>query len=153
MVGMLSRTDKRIMTRLAAGTIGVLVFLFGLLLLCTSAVGIVIVRGDVGLSVEGLLVIVGVLFLACSGFYFLWIGYSILIRRRITFTSLLLLSVIPAFLIALFVIDFIKRFWEKPGDGYNFFYHAVLSTLALIVFLVLCAMISKALMRLFRKAN
>ena len=150
---MARRTSKRIMTRLAAGTIGVLVFLFGLLLLCASAAGIVIVRGDVGPSVEGLLVIVGVLGLACSGLYFLWIGYSILIRKRITATSLVLLSGMLAFLITLFVVGFIKRFWEKPSDGYDFFHHAVLSTLAIVVLLGLYAIILRALMRLFRKGN
>ena len=150
---MARRTGKRIMTRLARGTIGVLVFLFGLLLLCTSAAGIVIVRGDVGPSVEGLLVIGGVLFLACSGFYFLWIGYSILIRKRVTATSLLLLSVIPTILITLFVVEFIKRFWEKPSDGYSFFHLAVLSTLVILLLMGLYAIILKALMRLFRKGN
>jgi hypothetical protein len=150
---MVRSTGKRIMTRSARGTIGVLVFLSGLLLLCTSAVGIVMVRGDGGSSVEGLLVIVGVLGLACSGLYFLWIGYSILIRKRITGISLSLLSVIPALLITMFIADFIERFWEKPSDGYSFFHIAVLSTLTMIVFVGLCTITLRALVRLFRKGN
>jgi len=141
------------MTQLARGTVGVVVFLFGLLLLCTSAAGIVMVQGDIGPSVEGLLVIVGVLALACSGFYFLWIGYSILIRKRIAATAVLLLSCLPAFFIALFVVGFVQRFWGKSSDGQTFFRLAVLSTLAMIVFLGLFAIILKALMRLFSKGQ
>ena len=142
---------NRLVTNISAKAIGVFVFLFGLLLLSTSILGVLKVRSDIKFSLDGFAIAAGILFLFFSGFYFMWRGYSILFRKRITFTLLLYLTTIPSFLITLTFAFFIRSLWERPETGYSFLSATVLLFLDMTVFLISFFFISKALMSIFRK--
>ena len=103
------------MNKMFSIAIGVIVFLFGLLLLGTSALGAMKVYGDINSPLEGFLVTVAILCLFFASFYFMWIGYSVLILKRITGTSMLILSVILSIFITVASVELIENLWIKPG--------------------------------------
>jgi arginine exporter protein ArgO len=57
---------SKLVARISAIAIGILVFLFGLLLLSTSVFGVLKVHNDIEFSLEGFLIVAGVLFLFFS---------------------------------------------------------------------------------------
>lgn len=142
---------NKLVTNILAKAIGVFVSLFGLLLLGTSVLGVLKCYSDIKFSLESFAVVVGILGLFASGLYFMWIGYSLLIFKRITSTSWLLLTSIPAISITLAFGAFIQSLWEKPEKGYSFLSATVLIALGMTVFLVSFFFIGKALMSIFRK--
>jgi len=144
---------SRLVVKIFAIAIGIFVFLFSLLLLGTSILGALKVHNDVNLSLEGSMVVAGILVLFLSGLYFMWISFSILILKRITDTSMTLLTAIPSLLITLIFCELIKNLWDEPEKDYSFLSKIVLLVLLLTVFLFLFFFISKALMTIFRRGT
>ncbi len=144
---------SRLVVKIFAIAIGIFVFLFSLLLLGTSILGALEVHNDINLSLEGSMVVAGILVLFLSGLYFMWISFTILILKRITDTSMTLLTVILSLLITLIFCELIKNLWDEPEKDYSFLSKIVLLFLLLTVFLFLVFFISKALMTIFRRGT
>ena len=144
---------SRLVVKIFAIAIGIFIFLFSLLLLFTSIFGALRVHNDINLSLEGFMVVAGILFLFLSGLYFMWISFSILILKRITGISMTLLTAIPSLLITFIVCELIKNLWNEPEKGYSFLSKIVLLVLLSTVFLSLFFFISKALMTIFRRGT
>ena len=143
---------NKLIANIFAKAIGVFVFLFGLLLLSTPVFVVLKVHSDINFSWKGFAIVAFIFFMSYLGFYFMRIGFSILIFKRISSTSLSLLTFIPAFSITIVFLDFIKSLWEKPDKGYSFLSVTVLSVLYLTVFLTSFAVIESALTSIFRKS-
>ena len=132
-------------------SIGILVFLFGLLLLTTSVVAVVKLHNEINLSLEDFLAGIGILFLFFTGFYFMGISYSMLVLKRISDTSLLILTAIFSFCIAMILDLLIKSFLGKPEDGYGFVLKTLLMASFLTALLISFFFIIKTMTILFRR--
>ena len=133
---------NKLVAKIFAISIGVIVFLFSLLLIGTSVFGAIKIHSDINLSLEGFLATAGILFLFFVSFYFMWISYSILILKRITVTSMLILTVIPSIIITIAFKLLMRYLWVKPG--------IVLVVLSLTVFIISYYFITKILMYAFQ---
>ncbi len=151
----LSRVNKLYCAQLAAKTIGILVSLCGLFLLGMFIVSLVVAIADgwFELSVDGFLSSLGLLVIAGMGLYFIWIGFRILVLKRISATSFILLTVIPAIFLSAEGICLIKTFWEKPAEGYGFISFAFLATITMVVFVSSYALSLKVFLSIFRKGG
>lgn len=144
---------SKLVAKIFSIAIGLIVFLFGLLLLGTSVLAALKLHNDIDLSLEGSMVAVGILFLFFAGFYFMWISYSILILKRITSTSMLILTGITSLFITITFCEFIQYLWNKPEKGYSFLPKIVLAVLYITVFVISYFVITKILMNIFRRGN
>lgn len=151
----LSKVNRPNCAQLAAKTIGILVSLCGLFLLGTFIVFLVavIAGGRLELSVDGVLVSLGLLFIAGLGLFFIWTGFCILVLKSIPATSFTLLTVIPALFAMGEAVHLIKTSWKKPAEGYGFVTVVCFMSITAAVFLVSHALTLKVLLEIFRKAG
>jgi hypothetical protein len=147
------RTIKRTITRLAAGTIGVLVLFSGLALLGTLVIPAAIKNSWFEVSIDGFLALLGLLFIVCIGLYFIWVGFSILALRRISTISFTLLTVLPPLVLTFAAASLMKTFWERPAGGYSLLSLIILLTICITVFAISYAFNLKILLIIFRKGG
>lgn len=154
---MLTKTEKRtitrITTRLAAGTIAILVSFLGLALIGMFVFVVVTDKIEFEFSIGGSLSILGLLFIASIGLYFTWLGFSILVLKRITHTFFLLLAMLPPFFLSIAVISLMKTFWDRPADGDTLLSGVIFLAVVMVVYLVSFAFILKILLRIFKKGG
>ena len=136
------------LAKFTAVTIGVLVGSSGLFFLgaAFTCLIVIILKGDVEFSIEGLLILLGLLCIVFTGFYFIWIGYSILILKKITKDSLFNLSffltpflLVPAILLVVGIDNWLtgqtrSLLAKIISIGLGFVIFVVLYTLLLILF-------------------
>ena len=144
---------SKLVAKILRVAIGLIVFLFGLLLLGTSVLAALKLHNDIDLSLEGSMVAGGILGLFCMGFYFMWISYSILILKKITAISMLILTSITSFFITFTFCDLIKYLWYKPEQDYGFLSKTVLAILYITAFVISYFLITKTLMNIFSRGN
>jgi hypothetical protein len=154
---MLTRADKRIITRtitrLAAGTIAILASFLGLALIGMFVFIVATDKIEFEFSVDGSLSLLGLLFIASIGLYFIWIGFSILVLKRVTHTFFLLLALLPPFFLSIAVVSLMKTFWNRPAEGYTLLSGVIFLVIAMVVYLVSFAFILKVFLRIFKKGG
>ncbi len=150
---MLGKANKRIITRLAAGTIAIFVSLSGLFFLGFCFYCLVAENGWFEVSMDGFFALLGLLFLVCIGLYFTWIGFSILVLKRITTISFMILTVLPPLVLSFAAAYLMKTFWERPAEGYSHLSLIILLTIGIAVFTSSFAFFLKVFLIIFRKGG
>ncbi len=143
---------SKLVTKIFAITIGVFIFSFGLLLLVASVLGILKCHSDINLSLEGSLAAIGILSLLLIGFYLMWISYSMLVLKKVTDTSMLMLICIPSIIISFLSLELLKKVREKPEMGYSFLEKVAIMAFFVTVLATSFFFISKTLVNLFRQS-